>query len=121
VTLAYDMAAADPLSKTDLPPQEWKRRVEEEKQRAFRSVTDEQGQADLDVKVTALDRTWGSKPPSKRDHVTGHPYLIGVKAGEVPEEEMSLVMKPGATFKGKSFAVTVLAIPAPQYVKTKSK
>lgn len=120
VSLAFDEAAARPLSKeTELTPQEWKKRIEAYQRPGFQSFTNKQGQADIDAKFTSLDRTSGSKPPSGRDFVTGHPYLIKVKAGEVPEEEMSLVMTISASVKGKSFTVTVLDIQGPRYVKTK--
>ncbi|MDY0170083.1 MAG: hypothetical protein RBS80_26300 [Thermoguttaceae bacterium] len=121
VSLAFDEAAARPLSKeTELTPQEWKKRIEAYQRPGFRGVTNKQGQAEIDAKFTLLDRTSGSKPPSGKDFVTGHPYLIKVKAGEVPEEETSLVMKIGASVKGKSFAVTVLDIQSPRYVETKN-
>jgi len=121
VSLAFDEAAARPLSKeTELTPQEWKKRIEAYQRPGFRGVTNKQGQADIDTKFTSLDRTSGSKPPTGKDFVTGHPYLIKVKAGEVPEEEMSLVMKAGAAVKGKSFTVTVIDIQQPRYVETKN-
>jgi hypothetical protein len=122
VSLAFDLAAASPLSKeTELTPEEWKQRVEAFQQPWFRGATTEQGQVDLDVEFTSLDRTSGPQPPSGKDFVTGQPYRIKVKVGEAPEEEMSLVMKRGATITGKSWTVTVLEIDAPRYVATRDK
>ncbi|MHB9081560.1 MAG: hypothetical protein ACYC3X_29170 [Pirellulaceae bacterium] len=121
VSLAFDEAAARPLSKEmELTPEEWKKRIEAYQRPGFRGVTNKQGQADIDAEFTSLDRTSGSTPPSGKDFVTGQPYLIKVKAGEVPEEQMSLVMKPGASVKKKSFTVTVLDIHEPRYVETKN-
>jgi hypothetical protein len=119
VSLVFDEAAARPLSKeTELTPQEWKKRIEAYQRPGFRGITNNQGQAEIDAKFTSLDRTSGSKPPSGKDFVTGHPYLIKVKAGEVPEEEISLVMKAGASVKGKSYTVLVIDIQEPRYVET---
>jgi hypothetical protein len=117
VLLAFDAAAAPPWKEE---PEEWrKKRIEEYKRAGFRGITSKEGQADIDAEFTALDRTSGSKPPSKRDFVTGQPYLIKVKAGEV-SEQMSLVMKRGASVKGTSYTVTVLDIDEPRYVQTKN-
>ncbi len=119
VSLIFDEATARPLSKeTELTPEEWHKRIEAYRQPGFRGVTNKRGQADIDAKYTSLDRTSGSKPPSWKNFVTGQPYLIKVKAGEVPEEEMSVVMKAGASVKGKSYTVTVTDIQEPRYVET---
>lgn len=80
------------------------------------SSTDGHGQADFDVEVISIDRTRGSKPPSWRNFVTGAPYLVRVEEGLLPEEELTVVMQPGASVKGKAYAVTVIDIQEPRYV-----
>jgi hypothetical protein len=91
-----------------------------EQQPWFRGVTDKDGKADVAVTYTELDRSKGAKPPAWRDRVTRKPFLVKVRAGELPEEELSVLMKPGESVKGKSFTVTVNEIQAPRYVETKS-
>lgn len=121
VWLAFDEAAARPLCKeTELTPQEWKKRIEAYQRPGFVGVTGKQGQTVIDAKFTSLDRTSASKPPSGKDFVTGQPYLVKVRAGEASEEQMNLLMKPGASVKGKSFTVVVLDIQHPRYVETKN-
>jgi hypothetical protein len=118
VSLAFDQASARPLSKeTELTAEEWKRYIKDHQQPGFRGVTNNRGQVDIHTKVTSLDRTSGATPPPYKDFVTGYPYLINVKAGELPAEEASLVMKIGDSFKEKSFTVTVLDIQGPRYVE----
>src|SRR4051794_3016147 len=41
-------------------------------------VTDKEGQAEIEVEYTALDRSRGSKPPAERDWVTGQRYFVRV-------------------------------------------
>jgi hypothetical protein len=65
-----------------------------------------------------LDRSRGDKPPAGRDEITDQPYLVWVKKEQTPEEESSVLMKPGESVKGKSFTVTVIDIQAPRYVET---
>ena len=83
----------------------------------FSGKTDPRGQAEVDVKSTMLDRTWGPTPPSWRDEVTGAAHLVSVKK-DLIHEEHSLVMRPGASVKGEAFTVHVLQIQQPHYVKT---
>ena len=119
VFLIFDEATARPLSKeTELTPEEWHKRMEAYRQPGFRGLTNKFGQANIDAQYTSLDRTSGSTPPSGKDFVTGQPYLIKVKADELPEEEMRVVIKAGASVEGKSFSVTVLDIKEPRYVET---
>jgi hypothetical protein len=84
----------------------------------FSDVTDKDGQAAVCIKYTALDRSWCSKPPASRDWVSGRPFLVKVKQGSMPEEELSVLMKPGESLTGKVFAVTVLEVQQPKYVPT---
>jgi len=84
----------------------------------FRGVTDEDGQAGIEVEYTALDRSRGSTPPAERDFVTGQPYLVRVNQDQTPEEKLSVLMNPGVSVKGKSFTVTVIHIQQPRYVET---
>jgi hypothetical protein len=103
------------------PPKEqrWYYRRVWEREPWFRCATDKDGQAEIEVEYTELDRTQGSKPPAQRDYVTGRPYLVRVKKDQAPEEESSVLMKPGESVKGKSFTVTVIEIHAPRYVESK--
>ncbi len=103
------------------PPkaQRWYHRRVWEQQPWFRAPSDKDGQAEIEVECTALDFTQGSEPPAQRDNVTGRPYLVRVKKDQAPEEESSVLMKPGESVKGKSFTVTVTDIHAPRYVETK--
>ena len=123
VRLKLDFERAEPLSQETLkPPEQWheERRKFWEQSPWSPGVTDKDGRAEIGIKRTALDRTWGSKPPASRDTITGKPYLVKVKTGEVPEEELSVIMKPGESVKGKSFTVTVIDIQEPRYVETKN-
>jgi len=81
-------------------------------------VTNKDGQAEIEVEITALDRSRGSKPPAERDGVTGQPYFVRVEKDQTPREELSVLMKPGVSVKGKSFTVTVIHIQQPRYVET---
>jgi hypothetical protein len=85
----------------------------------FHSVTAGDGQADIAVEYTALDRSWGANPPAGRDWVTGKPYLVRVEKDQTPEEESSVVMKVGGSVKGKAFTVIVIRIKKPRYTETK--
>jgi hypothetical protein len=96
-----------------------------EEQPWFRGTTDADGQADLVVEYTVLDRARGSTPPAWRDWVTGKPHLVRVKMvqlpgkrewtepGESPEERVSLVMEPGRSADGRTVTVTVVEIHKP--------
>ena len=102
VQLKYDFERAEPLVQETLePPEVWheERRKFWEALPWLSGVTDENGQADIGIKRTSLDRTWGAKPPPSRDTITGKPYLVKVKKGEVPEEELSVLMKPRESVK----------------------
>jgi hypothetical protein len=79
------------------------------------AVTNAQGNAVITVRITALDRTRGNTPPASRDTVSNREYVIKLKGHNV-HDEMRLVMKPGASVKGKSYTVTVVEIQKPQYV-----
>ena len=128
VSLKYDFDTAEPASKktfeaysdeTDVAPEVWhehKRKVWEQRP-WLRGVTNKDGEADFEVEYTEVDRSRGAKPPARRDRVTGRPFLVKVNAGEMPEEEMTVLMKPGESVKGKSFSVSVIDIQPPRYVK----
>jgi hypothetical protein len=77
-------------------------------------VTDAQGRGVITVKITALDHTRGNMPPASRDTVSNREYIIKLK-GQNVQEEVRLVMKPGASIKGKSYTVSVVEIQKPRY------
>jgi hypothetical protein len=83
----------------------------------FVGNTDDRGEAEIDAVYVEIDRTRGSKPPPRRDDVSGQPFLVKVKERQSPEQELSVVMKPGASVTGKSYTVTVIDIERPRYVK----
>lgn len=119
----YDFERADLLlQETRNPPEVWHAEGFEFWQRFPWSpgVTDKDGQAEIGVKYTVIDRTRGARPPASRDWITGKPYLLKLAKGESPEEELSVLMKPGESVKGKSFTVTVIDIQQPRYVETKN-
>jgi hypothetical protein len=82
-------------------------------------VTDHDGQAEIEVEITALDRSQGSTPSPDRDCVTGQPYFVRVERDRAPDEKSSVLMKPGVSVKGKTLSVTVIEIQQPRYVDTK--
>ncbi len=84
---------------------------------SFSAVTDKLGHADIGVQYTAIDRTWGTKPPSSRDWVTGQRHLINVMLNE-ESEECSLVIRPGASVRGQRFTVSIRKVQKPRYVPT---
>jgi hypothetical protein len=121
VRLKYDFERGYPLSQETLkPPDVWheERRKFWEQAPASRSVTDEDGRAEIEIKRTVLDRTRGAKPPASRDTITGKPYLLRLAKGEAPEEELSVMMTLGESVKGMSFTVTVMDIQQPRYIET---
>mgnify|MGYP001105890393 CR=1 FL=1 len=81
----------------------------------LKGVTNAQGNAVITIRITALDRTRGNEPPAKRDTVSNREYIIKLQRQNV-QEELRLVMKPGASVKGKSYTVTVIDIQKPRYV-----
>ncbi len=81
----------------------------------FSSVTGKQGEANLGIEWTVLDRTLGGNPPAWRDWVTGKAYVVRVEKNGAREQQ-SLVIKPGAAVRGKQFAFDVLAIEQSRYV-----
>jgi len=110
VSLKYDCDHY--ISETD-EWSEWKRTT----YKWFSGTTDVDGEAEVGVVWTVLDRTIGPTPPPWRDDVTGKVYLVRVKTDQV-QEEHSLAMHPSALIRGKRFTVHVLRIRQPQYVKT---
>ncbi len=80
-------------------------------------VTDAKGVVSLDVRFAAIDRTIGSRPPSSRDWVTNHPYIIYV-GKDSHRDEIHMRLKAGASATGKNFTLTVVAIHEPKYVKS---
>lgn len=85
----------------------------------FPGVTNDAGEASILINYAVLDRTRGAKPPATRDWVTGQRYLVKVKPRELPEETLSLLMKPGESTKGRAFTATVVEIREPRYVDPK--
>jgi hypothetical protein len=81
-------------------------------------VTNAQGNAVIMIEKTGLDWTKGNKPPAKRDVVSNREHIIKLQ-GQNGEDEVRLVMKPGASVKGKSYTVTVIDIQKPRYVPTR--
>jgi hypothetical protein len=61
----------------------------------------------------------GIDAASRKDGVTGKPFLVRVKAEKSSEEQMSVLMRPGEARKGKIDTVTVIEIQSPRYVPTK--
>jgi len=121
--LKYDFNRAEPLSKETREPRAALHNGRREFWEAFpwsRGVSGRDGRVQISIEYTSLDRTLGCKPPASQDMIAGKPYLVRVKADELPEEELSVVIKPGASVKAKSFTVTVLAIQEPRYVETKN-
>jgi hypothetical protein len=82
-------------------------------------VTDKDGKAEIEFKVTALDRTRGSTPPPERNWILNRPGQIKVRRDQGPQEEFNLVVKPDATVKGKSYTVEIIEIQEPRYVPTR--
>lgn len=123
VQLKYDFDTAEPLSEEKgqppLSPEEYHKHRREfwDQLPWFSGLTDENGQADIDIEYSGLDRTWGSKPPAWRDEVTGKPYLVQVRVRRALEEQFSVVMEPSESVKGKLFTVTVVHIEDPEYVE----
>lgn len=83
----------------------------------FSGKTDVNGEADVGIKWTALDTTWGSTPPASRDWVTGQVYRVRAWRDDALEEH-SLRVRPGESVRGKAFTVHVQEIQRPRYVKT---
>jgi len=109
--------------------QSWGSRVEEADKAYYRQlwasdfvpwlkgVINAQGNAVITIRITALDRTRGNQPPAERDTVSDREYIIKLQRQNV-QDELRLVMKPGASVKGKSYTVTVIDIQKPRYVET---
>jgi hypothetical protein len=83
----------------------------------LKAVTDAQGRAVITIRITALDWTKGNQPPPSRDTVSNREYLIRLE-GQNGQDDLRLVMKPGAAVKGSSYTVTVGDIEKPRYVPT---
>jgi hypothetical protein len=83
-------------------------------------VTDAQGKVAIRIRITALDRTRGDKPPANRDTVSNREYLIKLQKQNEPEE-LRVVMKPDATAAGKRYTVNIEEIEKPRYVPTEGK
>jgi hypothetical protein len=81
-------------------------------------VTNNQGKADIEVEYTMLDRNRGSTPTPSSDMVNGQRYFIRVETDGSPSEEVSVLMRPGASAKVKTFQLTVTEIHKPRYVET---
>jgi hypothetical protein len=80
-------------------------------------VTDKEGQADIDLTNTCIDRTSGAKPPPDRDIVTGKPYLLKMKARKSSEKQFPVLMKCGVVVKEESYTIIVIDIQDPRYIE----
>ena len=83
----------------------------------LKGVTNTQGKALITITITAIDRTRGNEPPANRDTVSNCEYIIKLQ-GQNVQDQMRVVMKPGASVKGKFYTVTVIDIQKPRYVET---
>ena len=81
-------------------------------------VTNEQGKADIEVEYTMLDRNRGSTPTPSSDLVSVQRYFVRVETDRSPSEEVSVLMRPGASATGKTFQLTVTEIHKPRYIET---
>lgn len=80
-------------------------------------MTNTQGKAVLTFRVTALDWTKGGETPARRDWVSGREYIVKLRTPNA-EEELRVVMKPGAVSKGKRYTVRIERMSKPRYVQT---
>lgn len=78
-------------------------------------VTDAQGEAVIRIESTAMDSTRGNEPPAKRDVVSNREHIIKLVREDV-QDEIRIVMKPGAVGAGKQYTVRIVAISSPRYV-----
>jgi hypothetical protein len=101
----------------NVPPGERRPEAERPTYEWFSSTTGEAGETIIPVSWTMLDRSLGQQPPAWRDQVAGEAYLVRVEKNQV-EEVHSLVIKPGAQVKGRTFTVRVVGVGEPRYVKT---
>jgi len=81
-------------------------------------TTDQNGRVDIDIKWTTIDRTLGATPPVSRDIVSGQPYRVKIKKDQILEE-INLIMREGELVRGSRFAIMVLKIQKPRYIKMK--
>jgi hypothetical protein len=83
-------------------------------------ITNAQGNAVITIEKTGLDWTRGNEPSANRNVVSNREHIIKLE-GQNAVDEVRLVMKPGASVKGKSYTVTVIDIQEPRYVSTWKK
>lgn len=81
----------------------------------LRGVTDTQGQAVIEIRTAALDWTKGNDPPTTRDWVSGREHVIRLE-GPKGQEDIRLVLTPGAVGTGQQYTVTIQDIEKPRYV-----
>jgi hypothetical protein len=81
-------------------------------------VTNKDGLSEIEVEYTMLDRHRGSTPTPESDMVNGQRYFVRVEKDQASKEELSVLMKPGISVKGKTLALTVIEIQQPRYVET---
>jgi uncharacterized protein YeaO (DUF488 family) len=77
-------------------------------------TTNAQGRVIITVEVTAIDSTRGNEPPACRDTVSNREFIIKLQ-GQNVQDEVRLLMKPGASAKGKSHTVAFIDIEKPHY------
>jgi len=84
----------------------------------FRGVTDADGQVQIEVEYTAIDRSRGSKPGPESDAVTGQPFVVTVERDQTYKHTSIILMNRAVSVKGKLFTVIVNEIQQPRYVET---
>ena len=123
VGLKYDYERAEPISQeTHDQPEIWHEynRKYWHQRPWFEGRTDADGTIAAAIVNTEIDHTPGfwPRPPGWRDE-SGKPYLVRLTVAGV-QETLSVVLRPGATSRGKSFSVAVIEVEAPQYIPTDS-
>lgn len=90
----------------------YRRRWEGEVVPWLKGVTNSKGLATITMTRTVLDPGDGTQP---LDTVSNREYVIKLQGTET-EEELRLVMLPGAVVDGKSFRLTVVEIGKPEWI-----
>src|SRR5205085_8677209 len=84
-------------------------------------VSDRNGQAEVVLESTALDRTRGKRsPPSDRD-INGKPFLFKVKGDKGQEEVLNLLIIAGESVKGTRVKLIVIEVREPIYTDTSTR
>mgnify|MGYP006991946985 FL=1 len=75
-----------------------------------------EGKVVLETVMTALDNTRGSEPPADCDWFSNREYIVKLQTKDT-EEELTIVMIPGAISKGQRYTVRIETIEKPRYVR----